>query len=95
MEHEQSDELNFVALQSAVLCADCEIITENRGGQCRVCGGRALLHIGRVLGGPLGEQRAVLLDPAEAEVNRLVEELIESAYRPTELADEPDEETAA
>lgn len=88
-------ELNFVPLQAAVLCADCEIITENSGGQCRICGGRALLSITRVLGGPIGEDRAVLLDPAEAAVTRLVDELIESAYRPLELADEPDEETAA
>ncbi len=88
-------DLNFVTLQSAVLCADCEVITENHSGMCRICGGRALLSLGRVLGGPIGEQRAVLLDPADAEVTRLVEELIESAYRPLEAEDEPDEETAA
>jgi len=95
MDPESLHELNFVPLQTAVLCADCEVITENRGGQCRICGGRALLSIGRVLGGPIGDQRAVLLDPAAAEITRLVEELIESAYRPIELEDEPDEETAA
>ena len=88
-------DLNFVPLQSAVLCADCELITQSRTGQCPICGGRALLSIGRVLGGPLGDNRAIMLDPAEAEVTRLVEELIESAYRPIELEDEPDEETAA
>lgn len=88
-------ELNFVPLQAAVLCADCEVITENHGGYCRICGGRALLSLDRLLGGPLGEDRATLLDPAAAEVTRLVEELIESAYRPLEIEDEPDEETAA
>ena len=89
------NDLNFVPLQAAVLCADCEIITENHGGHCRVCGGRALLNIGCLLGGPIGEERAVLLNPAEAAVSRLVEELIESAYRPIEIEDGPDEETAA
>ena len=87
-------ELNFVPLQGAVLCADCEVITENHGGHCRICGGAALLSITRVLGGPVGDQRAVLLDPATAEVTRLVEELIESAYRPVELQDNTDESAA-
>lgn len=90
-EHSLRD-LNFVPLQSAVLCADCEVITESHGGRCRICGGSALLSLGRVLGGPIGPERAVLLDAAEAEVNRLVEELIESAY---EIEEDPDEETAA
>lgn len=85
-------DLNFVPLQTAVLCADCEVITENHGGYCRICGGRALLSLARVLGGPIGPERAILLDPAEAEVNRLVEDLIESAYL---IEENPDEETAA
>ena len=88
------NDLNFVPLQAAVLCADCEVITENRGGHCRICGGSALLSLARVLGGPIEGQRATLLDAAEAEVQRLVEELIESAYRPLEF-DDPDEESAA
>lgn len=95
MEHIPLHDLNFVSLQTAVLCVDCEIITENHGGTCRICGGRALLSLDRVFGGPLGETRAVLLDPAEVDAKRLVEDLIESAYRPTQLEDEPDEETAA
>lgn len=96
MEYTSLRDLNFLSLQSAVLCVDCEVITESQGGHCRICGGQALISISRVLGGPLGEQRAVLLDPAEAEVTRLVEELIESAYRPLQLEeDEPNEETAA
>ncbi|HVP43384.1 MAG TPA: hypothetical protein VMS96_08115 [Terriglobales bacterium] len=92
MENASVHELNFVPLQGAVLCADCEIITESHSGRCRVCGGGALLSLARVLGGPLGPQRAVLLDPAEAEMNRLIEDLIESAY-PSE--EDADEETAA
>ncbi len=89
MEEDALRDLNFVPLQGAVLCADCEIITECRGGHCRICGGSALLSLARVLGGPIGPERAVLLDPAEAEVNRLVEELIESAYF---LEEDPGEE---
>ncbi len=88
-------DLNFVPLQSAVLCVDCEVITESCGGHCRICGGSALLSLARVLGGPVGESRAVLIDPASVEVNRLVAELIESAYRPIDIEDEADEESAA
>ena len=91
MDESSLRDLNFVALQAAVLCADCEIITESHNGRCRICGGSALLGLARVLGGPIGPQRAILLDPAEAELDRLVEDLIESAYQ----TEDPDEETAA
>jgi hypothetical protein len=88
------NDLNFVPLQAAVLCADCEVITENRGGHCRICGGRALLSLANVLGGPIEGRRATLLDAADAEVTRLVEELIESAYRPLEIDGQDEESTA-
>ena len=88
-------DLNPLPLRSAILCVDCELITQAHAGTCPVCGGCALLSVARVLGGPLGEDRAVLLDPAAAEVKRLVEELIESAYLPLDLEGEPGEETAA
>ena len=88
-------DLNFVPLPLAVLCVDCELITLALAGTCPICSGSALLSVARVLGGPLGAERAVLLDSAEAEVTRLVEELIESAYLPLDLEGEPGEETAA
>ena len=91
------NDLNFVPLQAAVLCADCEVITECHGGHCRICGGKAILSLNRVLGGPVEGQRATLLDANDAEVRRLVDELIESAYRPLEFDqfDERDEESTA
>ncbi len=92
MDDATSHELNVVPLQGAVLCVDCEIITESPGGRCRVCGGSALLSLARVLGGPVGPQRALLLDAAEAEMTQVIEDLIESAYQSEE---DPDEETAA
>lgn len=91
MDERSLRELKFVPLQSAALCVDCEVITESHEGQCRICGGRALLALDRLLGGPIGPERAQLLDPADAEVNRLVRELIESAY---EIEEDPDEEAA-
>ncbi len=57
--------LSSVPLLEAVLCADCEIISNSGGESCEVCGSRSLLSLGRVLGGCIGHNRAVLLD-AEA-----------------------------
>ena len=55
--------LNSVALVEAVLCADCEIISNSGGDTCEVCGSRSLLSLGRVLGGCIEGERAVLVDP--------------------------------
>jgi hypothetical protein len=54
--------LNSVALLEAVLCADCEIISNSGGETCEVCGSRSLLSLGRVLGGCIEGQRATLVD---------------------------------
>ena len=59
--------LNSVALLEAVLCADCEIISNSGGETCEVCGSRSLLSLGRVLGGCIEGQRATLV---EANPNR-------------------------
>ena len=40
-----------VPLQGAVLCLDCECITNGRIDVCPVCGSRSLLNIGQMLGG--------------------------------------------
>jgi hypothetical protein len=48
------DELNFVKLESALLCVNCEmIVSKSRGGRCPVCGSGALLGMSRLLGGTL------------------------------------------
>lgn len=60
--------LSSVPLLEAVLCADCEIISNSGGDSCEVCGSRSLLSLGRVLGGCIGAERAVLVDP---DTNRL------------------------
>ncbi|HZP22097.1 MAG TPA: hypothetical protein VFB04_01545 [Terriglobales bacterium] len=54
--------LNSIALEHAVLCADCEIISDSAGEVCEACGSRSLLSLGRVLGGGLGAVRARLID---------------------------------
>jgi hypothetical protein len=54
--------LSSVPLLEAVLCADCEIISNSGGDSCEVCGSRSLLSLGRVLGGCIGNERAILID---------------------------------
>ncbi len=47
-----SDELNVVHLETALLCANCEMIVgETRNGKCPVCGSGAQLSLSRLLGG--------------------------------------------
>ncbi len=59
--HNWALELNSVPLLEAVLCADCEIISNSAGETCEICGSRSLLSLGRVLGGCIEGERAVLV----------------------------------
>ena len=56
--------LNTIQLMNAVLCADCEVVSDSASDVCAVCGSHSLLSLGRVLGGSIGDDRAVLV-PAE------------------------------
>ncbi len=40
----------YLPLRDAVLCADCEFISSDRGDSCAVCGGINLLKVSDVLG---------------------------------------------
>jgi hypothetical protein len=42
---------DLVRLQKAVLCANCELISEGLNGHCAACGSESLLRLSRVLGG--------------------------------------------
>ena len=44
---------NLVRLQKAVLCANCEVISEGLNGHCAGCGSQSLLGLSRVLGGTI------------------------------------------
>ena len=54
--------LTSLSLENAVLCADCEVISDSNGEVCQACGSRSLLSLGRVLGGTLGSERARIVD---------------------------------
>ena len=53
--------LNSVALQNAVLCAECDVISDSPHDQCLVCGSRSLFNISRMFGGTLPKKRASLI----------------------------------
>ena len=70
-------DVNFVSLQSAVFCVQCELLSENNTPRCLACGSGAVLSLSRVLGGSLrGHQTAHLI--ADAELDRLVRSLLYS-----------------
>jgi hypothetical protein len=53
--------LNAVALQNAVLCAECDVVSDSPHDQCLVCGSRSLFNIARLFGGNLPKKRASLI----------------------------------
>src|SRR5580692_555021 len=68
-------DVNFVPLQSATFCIQCELISANSKPYCLACGSHALLGLSRVLGGSLlHEQTAHLI--LDAELNNLVRDLL-------------------
>ena len=68
-------DVNFLRLQTAVFCAECELLSENNTPRCFSCGSQALLSLSRVLGGSLREQPTARLI-ADAELDRLVRALL-------------------
>ncbi len=74
-------EVNFLALQTAVFCIGCELISQNNSATCLACGSQALLSLSRVLGGSLRNQQTAHMI-ADSELDRLVRELIRTVPSP-------------
>jgi hypothetical protein len=53
--------LNAVALKNAVLCAECDVVSDSPHDRCLVCGSRSLFNIARLFGGNLPKDRASLI----------------------------------
>jgi hypothetical protein len=62
--------LNAVALQHAVLCAECDVVSDSPHDICMVCGSRSLVNICRILGGTIPKNRAELLEPEPVKIDR-------------------------
>ena len=59
--------LDAVALQCAVLCADCDVVSDSPHDICMICGSRSLINICRILGGKMSKNRVEPLGGATAE----------------------------
>jgi len=60
--------LNTVALENAVLCAECDVVSDSPRDTCLVCGSRSLVNIARIFGGKLPKERAILLAQESIEI---------------------------
>jgi GAF domain-containing protein len=77
-------DVNFVPLQSATFCVQCELISNNSKPYCLACGSRALLGLSRVLGGSMRNQRNAHLI-IDLELNNLVRDLLRTVPDPEVL----------
>jgi GAF domain-containing protein len=86
----QATDANFLALQAAVFCVQCELLSANNTPRCLACGSSAVLSLSRVLGGSLrGQQTAHLI--ADAELDRLVRSLLYTVPQIAETGENRDE----
>jgi len=77
---------NFLSLQSAAFCAECELISENNTPYCLACGSKAVLSLSRVMGGSLkGQETAHLI--RDAELDKLVRDLLSTVPEPVMYAE--------
>jgi GAF domain-containing protein len=78
-------DVNFVSLQSATFCVQCELISNNSKPYCLACGSHALLGLSRVLGGSMrNHQTAHLI--TDVQLNNLVRDLLRTVPNPEVLS---------
>jgi len=74
-------DVNFVPLQSATFCIQCELISTNSRPYCLACGNTTLLSLSRVLGGSLRHQQTAHLI-TDSELDSLVRDLLRTVPDP-------------
>jgi putative methionine-R-sulfoxide reductase with GAF domain len=77
-------DVNFVPLQTATFCIQCELISTNSRPYCLACGNTALLSLSRVLGGSLRNQQTAHLI-TDVELDSLVRDLLRTVPDPQVL----------
>ena len=77
-------DVNFVPLQSATFCVQCELISSNSKTYCLACGSQALVGLSRVLGGSLRNQQTAHLI-TDTELDSLVRDLLRTVPDPAVL----------
>src|ERR1700733_5379099 len=76
--------LDFVPLQSATFCIQCELISTSSRPYCLACGSASLLSLSRVLGGSLRQQQTAHLI-TDSELDSLVRDLLRTVPDPQVL----------
>ena len=74
-------DVNFVPLQSATFCVQCELISTNSRPHCLACVNPSLLSLSRVLGGTLRHQQTAHLI-TDSELDSLVRDLLRTVPDP-------------
>ncbi len=74
-------DVNFVPLQSASFCVQCELISTSNRPYCLACGNPSLLSLSRVLGGSLRQQQTAHLI-TDSELDTLVRDLLRTVPDP-------------
>jgi GAF domain-containing protein len=71
----EKQDWSSIALETAVFCTQCELISRSTTSYCFACGSQALLSLSRILGGSLrGQTTARLI--TDNELDRLVRDLL-------------------
>ena len=52
---------NLICLRKALLCANCDVISDGTNGHCVACGSQALLSLSRLLGGAIDAEVSLSL----------------------------------
>ena len=61
--------VNAVPLQNAVLCAECDVVSDSPHDTCLVCGSHSLFNVARIFGGNMPKKRARLLAQQSVEAS--------------------------
>jgi hypothetical protein len=59
--------LNAVPIGNAVLCAECDVVSDSPHDTCLVCGSHSLFNVARIFGGNLPKKPASLVARGEVE----------------------------
>lgn len=78
--------VNAVALRNAVLCAECDVVSDSPHDTCLVCGSHTLFNIARMFGGNLPKVRARLVDQLVETQSREVVLTFPKPHRPRRRA---------
>lgn len=70
--------IHAIHLGDAVLCADCDVISESLNDQCSACGSHSLVNVERMLGGCMDPERVRVLSINER-ITRSILHYVEQA----------------